>query len=285
MNYSLNSETSAAETRRRGDCAENSALPLRLCASAAKILLFFITFFVSENSLFAGPPSSKLGGPKYGFSYSAEGVIPLFQTDLRHSEKAVPRPGFGAEFRVHLYPDSRAHIQIGMEIMSQACSFNTYYFAPGYSTIYDRSFGYTHSLRTMEFYIPILGRIGLTPNEPSARNIFYVMAGYGLKMILAANTKIVDAEGTNIWGGPTTLVYENYFMGPQVGNVLMAGFGLDKRLGYSERFLTFECMFRYNLSRFIYYGKVNTNELLIKNMCISLQIGYRFAAGRRAKSL
>jgi hypothetical protein len=61
-----------------------------------------------------------------------------------------------------------------------------------------------------------------------------------------------------------------------MGNVLMAGIGLDKRMGWENKFLSFELMYRYNLSRYIYKGNYNTNELLIKNSCLTLQVGYRF---------
>lgn len=241
------------------------------------LTLLLFSFFRSN----ANPP---FGAPRYGFSYGASGVISLFHVDERHSQKAIPRPGFGATARLHFYPSTSVHIQIGIEVMSQACAFDSYYFAPGYSTFYDRSFGYTHTLRTVELYMPLLVRVGLTPGESTARNIFYLLAGYSPKLFLASSTNIVrDADGKGVWGGPVSLTYENWFIGPQTGNVMIAGMGLDKRLKFNERFLSFEAIFRYNLSRFTYdLGKTGNDPLLIKNMCISLQIGYRFAGGGRS---
>jgi hypothetical protein len=64
---------------------------------------------------------------------------------------------------------------------------------------------------------------------------------------------------------------------------LMAGFGIDKRIKMTEKFISFEVLYRYNLSRFIYTGRIDTNELLIKNSCITLQIGYRFEGGKARK--
>jgi hypothetical protein len=250
-------------------------------------ILPFLVFLLAVSALRATPPAvpraAKMGGPTYGFSYAASGIVSFFKVDERHSEKAIPRPGFGGMFRINFYPATSMHIQLGLEVLSQACSFNTYYFAPGYSTFYNRSFGYTHTLRTMEMYIPLMARIGLTPGEASARNVFYITGGYSPKIFLAATTNITrNSDGAGVWGGGTGLKYENYFIGEQVGNVMMVGIGLDKRLGFEEKFLSFEAIFRYNLSRFIYYGRGDTNELLIKNMCIGFYVGYRFAGGGRS---
>lgn len=221
-------------------------------------------------------------GPSYGYSVAASGVVSIFKTDLRHSEKANPRPGMGGIFRLNFYATNNVHIQLGLEVMSQACSFNTYYFAPGHSVLYDRSFGYTHTLRTFELYIPLMARIGLTPYDANARKTFYVIGGYSPKLFLGSLANVVrNSDGMGVWGGSTELDYDIWFINEQAGNVMIAGMGLDQRMGVSERFISYECIFRYNLSRFIYRGNVDTNELLIKNMCISLQIGYRFAGGAK----
>jgi hypothetical protein len=208
---------------------------------------------------------------------SAGGVISFFKVDERHSEPAIGRAGFTGMFRMHFYPSASAHIQVGLELMTQSCAFNTYYFAPGHSVFYDRSFGYTHTLRTAELYVPIIGRIGLMPDEPGAEHIVYLMAGYSPKIFVSASTNITrTSNGAAIWGGATQLEFVHDFLGTQVGNVIIAGFGYDRRIHYQEKFFSFEAIFRYNLSQFRYTGRNDTNNLLVKNMCISLQVGYRF---------
>jgi hypothetical protein len=218
----------------------------------------------------------------FAFSYAGGPVVSFFRTDTRMSKQAKPLPGITGMFRMHFFPSSSFHIQIGMELMSQACSFDTYYFAPGHSVFYDSSYNYNHRLRTLELYVPIMFRAGLTSNEANATSIFYLLGGYAPKVFLGSTTDVSKVNGGGVWGGGTQLTFENWFIGNQTGNVIMAGLGLDKRIKTSEKFITFELLFRYNLSRFIYTGRIDTNELLIKNSCISLQIGYRFE-GAKAK--
>lgn len=246
--------------------------------------LLFILIFTSAVKAFAGPiPPARMMGPRYGFSIAGSGVISLFKVDERHSEKAIPRIGMGGIFRMNFYATQNVHVQLGLEVLSQSCSFNTYYFADGYSVLYDHSFGYTHTLRTYEMYIPLMVRVGVTPYDANSRKALYLIGGYSPKIFLGATTNIIrNSDGKGIWGGTTELDYDIWFISPQTGNVMIAGIGLDQRLGFSERFLSYEVIWRYNLSRFNYRGNINTNELLIKNMCFNLQVGYRFAGGGKS---
>jgi hypothetical protein len=242
------------------------------------LLLLFCFSLAAEASPRLYPQPVYSGLKKYGFSYGLSGVISFFKVDKRESEKAVPRAGVSGIFRMEFYTSPSVHIQLGFELMTQACAFNTYYFAPGYSQIYDRSFGYTHTLRTLEMYVPLIARIGLNPDEANQQTMFYFLGGYAPKVFLGATNNIVNnSNGKGITGGSTELLFEHHFVSEQVGHVLIAGIGCDKRFGFVEKFLTFECIFRYNLSRFSYdIGKNNGNLLLIKNCCINLQVGYRF---------
>ncbi|CAN5431212.1 hypothetical protein BH09BAC5_BH09BAC5_10660 [soil metagenome] len=242
------------------------------------LLLLLILCSITARAIPPLPPDFRI--KKYGFSFAGSGVISFFKVDTRHSEAAKMRPGMGGIFRLEFYPAPNIHLQFGLEMLSQGCRFNTYYFAPGYSTLYDRSFGYTHTLRTLELYLPVIVRIGLKPMENDARTIFYFLAGYSPKLFLSSNTSITQNEtGKSIWDGSTELDYEYQFLGAQTGNVMIGGIGLDKRIRFEEKFISYELIFRYNLSRFNYHGRIgidNTNDLLMKNCCINFQVGYRF---------
>ncbi len=217
------------------------------------------------------------GKKNYAITFSASSLISFNSVDLRHSLPARPRFGMGGAMRFSIFISESFHLQTGLEVLSQGCSFETYYFAPGHSTLFDRSFGYVHRLRTYELYVPVLFRLGLAGNSSNSPKTVYVIGGWSPKLILAASTDIRSAgNGQGIWGGTTELEYENYFWGKQTGNVLMAGMGMEDRMGLKEKFITYEINYRYNLSRIRYQGNFNTNDLMIKNSCVSLSVGVRF---------
>jgi hypothetical protein len=242
------------------------------------LLLLLLLLSVMAKAIPPFPP--EYAAKKYGFGFAAAGVISFFKVDTRESEPAHMRPGASASLRFEYYVNSNVHIQCGLEFMTQACRFNTYYFAPGYSKFYDLSYGYTHTLRTVELYVPLMARIGLSPDAGNARSLFYLLGGYSPKLFLTSIATVKEnSTGKEIWGGSTELDYEHQFLGAQTGNCMIAGMGLDRRLGFLEKFITYEIIFRYNLSRFTYHGRMgieNTNELMLKNCCINVQFGYRF---------
>lgn len=242
--------------------------------SPAILLLLFALFW---NVAAHATPPEKYENRRYGFSYAGAFGYSFTKADLRHSEKATSLLGLGGMFRFHFFVRQNIHIQLGLEVLSQKCKFNTYYFAEGHSQLYDRSFGYTHRLRTYELYVPLMVRFGTNMQESNARSIFYFLAGYSPKTFLSASVVVKEeATGKDVWGGTTEVEFENWFINEQSGNVMLAGIGIDKRFGWTDKFMSFELIYRYNLSRYIYYGNQTTNLLLLKNSCLTFQIGYRF---------
>lgn len=245
------------------------------------ILLFILLACVQPAFAFRPQPKSMLPSKYekriYSFSLAGGFGYSFFKVDERHSEPASSLLGMTGMFRFHFFATPNVHIQLGLEVLSQKCKFNTYYFSEGHSLFYDRSFGYTHRLRTYELYLPLMARIGLTPQEANARTVFYLMGGYAVKTFLSATALVTrNADNKDIWGGSTELTFEHYYLSEQTSSVIIAGMGLDKRFGWTEKFISFELFFRYNFSRFRYQGNYNTNDLMIKNSCITFQVGYRF---------
>lgn len=239
--------------------------------------ILFLLLIIGTLRVGAIPPPEKYENRRYGFSYAGSLGYSFSKVDVRHSEKASSLLGLGGMFRFHVFVKQNVHLQFGLEILSQKCKFNTYYFADGYSLLYDGSFGYTHRLSTYEMYIPVIARFGTNREESAAPSAFYLLIGYAPKVFLGSTAIVTqNNSGKDVWGGSSELKYENWFINEQMGNVLITGIGLDKRIGSENKFLSFELMFRYNLSRYIYRGNYNTNELLIKNSCLTLQVGYRF---------
>jgi hypothetical protein len=244
----------------------------------SSIILALIFIAIAGN---ATPPNVKAPKLKrYGMSVGASTIFSIFKVDTRMSEKAYMKPGGSAFIKYNYYATSNVHLQVGVEMMTQSCKFNTYYFAPGYSQYYDLSYQYSHTLRTLEFYLPITCRIGNAVDENNSQTIYFVTGGYSPKLFVSSSTNVENkTTGKGIWGGETTLAYEHHFLGLQTGNCLLLGTGIEKRLGISEKFISFEMIFLYNLSRFKYSGRMgqtNTNDLMLKNSVLKVQIGYRF---------
>ena len=245
-----------------------------------KLAVILVLLFGTITAHATPPLLKKYKLKRFGMTVGASTVFSFFKTDTRMSEKAQLKPGGSAFVKYNYYATSNVHLQVGLEMMTQACKFNTYYFAPGYSQNYDLTYQYSHTLRTVEFYLPITCRIGNAVDENNSQTIYFVTGGYSPKLFVSSSTNVENkTTGKGIWGGATTLAYEHHFLGLQTGNCLLLGTGMERRLGISEKFISFEMIFLYNLSRFKYSGRMgqtNTNDLMLKNSVLKVQIGYRF---------
>ncbi len=224
-----------------------------------------------------GPPPEKYENRKYSFSIAAGSGYSFFKVDERHSDPASSLLLLTGMFRFHFFVTPNVHIQLGFENMSQKAKFDTYYFADGHSQFYDRSFNYTHRMRMYELYIPLMARIGLTPQEDNSPSAFYIEGGYAIQTLLSSTALVTDNRtDKDVWGGSTELAFEHWILSEQSSSVILLGMGFDKRLGWTKKFISFELLYRYNFTRFRYQGNYNTNDLMIKNSCITFQVGYRF---------
>lgn len=241
------------------------------------ILIAFVLLVSQQAFAFRPPTPSKYERRIYSFSLAGGTGYSFFGVDTRHSDPASSLLLLTGMFRFHFFATPNVHVQLGFENLSQKAKFNTYYFADGHSQFYDKAFGYTHRVRSYELYIPLIARFGLTPQEDNAPGIFYLMAGYALKTYLSTTAVVTrNSDNKDIWGGTTELTFEHYFLSEQTSSVAIAGMGFDKRLGWTQKFISFELFYRYNFSRIRYQGNYNTNDLMMKNSCITFQIGYRF---------
>ncbi|TND00867.1 MAG: hypothetical protein FD123_4325 [Bacteroidetes bacterium] len=239
------------------------------------LLCFVFLYAAADARLPQRTPYSRMD-KRVAFSTSGMGLMSFFKTDDRHSSPANPRTGFGLNARTEFIFTEEFRIFTGLEFLSQACTFNTYYFATGHSTYYDKVFDYTHGLRTYEVHLPVVFRLGLMRNESDLNNAVYMLGGWAMKYQLAARSRVEKiTTGEEVWKGKATLDFENWFIRPSIGNVLVGGLGLDHRFNHSDESVFFEVIYRYGLSRYIYSGNVDTNDLVIKNASLSFAVGFR----------
>lgn len=248
------------------------------------ILLFCVALFsIAPAHAFPNYPYRR---SFTGFSASAMTLYSIYKVDTRHSMPATARMGFGGNARLEMVFTRNFRILLGADVISQSCSFNTYYFAKNQSQIFDLDYHYQHSLRTWELHIPLMFRLAFTRNEDDVDNSVYGLCGWATKVHVAAHTNVTNLDdGQEVYNGKTRLDFENWFIGKKFGNELVAGIGLTHRFHHSPESVFFELIYRYGLSRYTYYGNPtgglgsyngdSTNSLLMKNASLSFGIGFR----------
>jgi len=249
--------------------------------------LFRNLFFVFVLSLIAFPSfSQKLGGeitirPKdivMKWRASFMSVISFYQPNSDYMGNTKATQGFGLSYKGELnFPESkRAKLIMGVEYINEGITFDSYYFAPGYSVLYDKSFSFTHKVHLHELYIPILFKQSIT-SENDHNNSLYFSAGWAFRYMLGSQFKIIDkSDSKMVDKGFSNLTIEHDVLTDNGSAALLGGIGMEHRTPDMRQGWIFEVYYRYNLSRHRYIGNNNTNNILFRNNNLTVSVGYEF---------
>ncbi len=214
---------------------------------------------------------------KIKYQLSVLGVVSAYINDYRVTTNTSSGPGIGANFKAEIPLVKGIKFMPGIEALAQGVSFDSYYFSPGYSQVFDGNYSYHHEIRTSELGLPLLFKINMLLKEEVLANNIYFTVGWEPKYNLNAHTTITkDADGSLLYDGKIDLPYENYFISSEIGNYVVGGIGYNHNFLPGKHSVVFDLTYRYGLSRYVYTGYDNSNYILFKNTNISISIGYRF---------
>ena len=205
------------------------------------------------------------------------GIISLYQNDARVTANTGPLAGYGFGLKAEIPISKGIKFVPGLELLSQGLSFDSYFFSPGYSVLFDKNFIYNHNIRYYELGLPLLIRVNLTPREDVSYHSFYFSAGMELKYNLSAHSTITNSlDGSLLYDGEISLPYENHIFGKDIGSYIVAGIGYVRNFLPAKNSVFFDFSYRYGVSRYVYTGNQDSNYLLFRNTNLSIGIGLRF---------
>ena len=165
---------------------------------------------------------------------------------------------------------------LGLDYLNHGLNFESYYFASGYSTIYDKKYNASHQLMINELQVPIL--LNFTFGNASVNaNCLYFDFGWVYRHFFSARANIISKKDQKIvWTGNTELKMEYPLFNDAGGSMLQAGLGFQHNYRRNNTALFIEFTYKYGLSRFRYVGNGSSNNILISNSFASLGLGYKF---------
>lgn len=202
-------------------------------------------------------------------------VIPFYMNNPDHTEETKKGFAFNVGFK-RTFKLLSTNIETGLEYINHGLSFRSYYFAPGYSKLYDKTYPFTHTIRINEFQLPIVLKQSLG-RETKSRATSYFTVGWAWRYLVYSKTSIESmSDGVQVYDGKTNTSFEYPFPWGRFGSILQGGLGLQFNNLLTQSALFFEVNYKYGISRFHYVGKQNTNSLFIKDSNISINVGYKF---------
>ncbi len=214
-------------------------------------------------------------GPRKPVRFYIGVMIPTLST----APNTLENLGSGFSFNIGLkrtYTIMGADFDLGLEYINQSLSFDTYYFAPGYSVIYDKTFPFEHDLNINEFQLPVLYRKTFG-RESRSKHTSYFTIGWALRYLAYTSTSIQDnATGVQVYQGKTNLTFEYPFIFSQLGTLVQAGFGLQFNNLLTKKAIFVDLNYKLAITRLNYTGASNSNNIFIDDSAFILTIGRKF---------
>jgi len=175
-------------------------------------------------------------------------------------------------FQRHTYLD------IGIEILQDGVSFNSYYFAPGASFLYDGVETYTHDIVLNEIQVPVIYKFQLGPADRKERTI-YMTLGAKFRYISYSNSTVTnDSTGYLVWQGQRDVTSLYKLFSPFGNSVVEASIGYQRNtLKRKKRGWYINLEYNYGVSPLEYLGNRNgSNYILFRVNTLIFKIGKIF---------
>jgi hypothetical protein len=202
-------------------------------------------------------------------------VISSYHNNEDFTANTKARFAYSAGARTEHLFNGYGSIAGGLEYLYHSLAFNSYYFAPGETTIYDKSFAYSHTARLHELHVPILLKYNFTKENDKPVNA-YVLAGWSYRFIFASYGYIDNtSSGIHAWEGKLHVTEEYHLLDKRGGSMMVAGFGFERNIQNKHRSIYGELQYKYGLSRFRYTGSGTAAPFFIKDSFVCVNLGYK----------
>jgi len=165
---------------------------------------------------------------------------------------------------------------IGFDYVSEGASFNSYFFAPGYSVFYSPAEEiYTHTLTIEEFHFPVEYKFPFTP-ETRLRT-FYGLIGWDYRLLIYDNVTVVNSQNGNfIFEGQNNLNCLYHIFSNQGSAMIVFALGYQRNFPAHGNAWFIEFNYRYGVSPIIYTGNnMGSNNVQFTLNTLSLKVGIK----------
>lgn len=182
-------------------------------------------------------------------------VFGLLKNDPHYTNSSKAKGGYTLGIKEEIPVLHTASIMIGIDFFKQGVSFNSYYFAPGYSVIYNPNEEiYHHDISINEIHIPVEYKFPFKPETKNVRT-FYGMFGWAYRLMLYDNALVTNTQtGKFVFEGQNDLTY-NYSLFTSTGSsIIELGLGYQRNGLRNGNAFYWELDYNYGISPINYNG-------------------------------
>jgi len=172
----------------------------------------------------------------------------------------------------------QAYLQIGIQILSEGLSFNSYFFAPEYSFLYNGNETYNHSISMNEIQVPLLYKFLLSKPDGKLRSIYASFGGKFRYISYTTSTVTDNNTGFLIWEQQKDVISLNKLFSSYGSPIFEVSLGYQRGVKKKRKrgwYMNLE--YNYGLSPLVYTGdNAGSNYVLFHLNTVIFKIGKQF---------
>lgn len=203
-------------------------------------------------------------------------ALGYYNFDPHYTNGVQSHTGFTFGVREEIPIMRTASLMVGLDYENQGASFNSYYFAKGYSFLYNPSDElYNHNLSIGSFDIPIEYRFPLT-SEAQKRSLYGVL-GVDYRLFIYTNTVVTNSvSGTFVYEGQNNLQSKYVLLSNQGCPMIELALGYQRNFPGHQNSFFVEINYRYGLSPVIYTGNnMGSNYIQFTMNTLDIRVGIK----------
>lgn len=205
------------------------------------------------------------------------GLTSQFLTNDPHYTSGIKGDGaYTLGVRLSIPIQHNADIVTGIDFLHENFDFNSYFFYPGYSFLYNGDLNYNHLILMDEFQIPVLYKINFGSESRNAKNL-YMTLGWIFRYIDYNNATVSEiSNGGFVWEGQNDIKFALPFLTQYSSGAIEASLGYQHNTLRNGNGWFFEIEYRYGVSPFVYSGNENgSNNVQFTLNTLSFKLGIR----------
>ena len=200
----------------------------------------------------------------------------FYNTDPHYTSNTTGNGGYDFGLKLEIPALRNSSILVGAEFIKHSFTFNSYYFAPGYSFLYDGNLIYNHAISYDEVQIPIEYKF---PFKNEIKNIktFYGVLGWIYRISAYNNVLVTNTQkGSFVWEGQDDISPVYPFLFSQGSTALELGIGFQHNTLRSGNAWFIEIDYKYGFSPLLYTGNtMGSNSVQFTLNTLAFKIGMK----------
>jgi hypothetical protein len=200
----------------------------------------------------------------------------LIRNDPHYANSTAKNGAYVMGFAIEVPILKSASILAGMDFDKESFSFDSYFFAPGYSLLVNGETNYNHALDIDELQFPILYKFCF-PWETRYPHTGYATFGYVYRYMMYNNALVTNvSNGGFVWEGQNDLKPQYNFLSQQGCSIIEFSLGYQKNFMATGNAFFFELEYKYCISPLIYSGNnAGSNSVFFTLNTFAIKLGLR----------